>query len=504
MSRRPPSRAQPAPRARQRGALLLILALLMVLGSTWMGLRILSSAARPSASSAAPGLVEARDALLGVSMAMAVGGVTSAGRLPPPDFLDPAEVPANYDGNSNLACALSNWTAGAALPATGGTVPANIRCFGRLPWITLGLGGFGTAAPADPTGIVPWYAMSANLLSGCIPRLNPGVLNTSYTPFPPGTCKTVAQPFPWLTVRDYKGNLLTTRAAFVLILPGPAVGGQTRPTATLSGPSAYLDSVTVAASCQQPCVPGTYDNARFNWPDSVGLSFIQCAPPGVVKASDPSFTQPYNCNDRLLYVTIEELMEVAERRAAAYAAERLQAFFTANLFYPYAAPHDPAAASGFGQCQNGLLRGLVPHVAESNPADASRCTHTAFSVGSWFDSNGWGPFTYYAVAQDCTQPTPAGGPAANCGGATGVRLAAGASGNARALVIGAGAPLVAAPFAASRGAAQNRPSALVADYLDSATNVAGSNPVSATFNRYDAQNTPLARNYNDKTLVVAP
>jgi hypothetical protein len=482
------------------------MALILIIGGAWFGLKILGGARLASTANAAS-LNAARDALLGATTTLVVTGVTSPGRLPPPDFLDPGEGPANYDGNVNLGCALSNWVAGAALPVVGGTLPANIRCFGRIPWASLGLGEFGSVSQADPAGVVPWYAMSANLITGCIPALNPALLNTSYTTFPPGTCKTVAQPFPWLTVRDYKGNLVTNRAAFVLILPGPTLGAQRRGAAPLQGPAAYLDNVTVTAGCTQPCVPGSYDNARFNWPNNVGLSFVQCAPPGTATASDPSFAQPYLCNDRILYVTIDELMQVAERRALQYAADRLLAFYAINFFFPYAAPHDPAAAGGFGQCQNGLLRGLIPHVKESSGADPNRCTHGAFDFDSanpppltfeaWFNTNKWGDYIYYAVASDCTQVTPATDAAANCGGGSGVRLAAGASANARAMVISAGAPIASLPFAAARGAAQVRPSANIADYLDSNENANGDN-------RFDAPTTPLSRAYNDKSLVVAP
>ncbi len=473
----------------------------MVLGGAWVGIKILGRA-KSQAAVSERSLVVARDALLGATAAMAVFGTfIGPGRLPTPDFLDPGEGPANYDGDANGFCAQANWTIGNSLPVVGGTLPADIRCFGRLPWATLGLGEFGSMPQADPGGVVPWYAMSANLASGCITAINPALLNTTYTPFPPGTCKTVAQPFPWLTVRDYKGNILTTRAAFVLILPGPVLGAQNRPGSPLQGPAAYLDSVTVTVGCAQPCVPGAYNNARFNWPNNVGLSFIQCAPPGIGTGSDASFTQPYLCNDRILYVTIEEFMEVAERRALQYAADRLQAYFTLNTYYPYAAPHNPAAAGGFGQCQNGLIKGLIAHVKETNAADANRCTHPPFDfesvapltppVAGWFKQNKWGEYIYYAVAADCTQATP------TC--ATSVAtLSAGAVTNARALVIATGAPIIAAPFAASKGGAQAaRPSANIADYLDSTENSNGDN-------RFDAPTTPLARGYNDKTLVVAP
>ena len=326
----------------QRGAILLLFALLLVITGSWLGLRMLAQPkAVGSMRSGDAVLREARDALLGASMAMVVANVVRPGQLPTPDFLDPAEGPANYDGNNN-ECARSTWVAGAALPALGATPPQSTRCFGRLPWAVLGLGTFGSGTESDPSGAVPWYAISTNVAPNtCTRLLNPGLLITTHTP---GVCGTltplpaVRQPYPWLTVRDYKGNLLTNRAAFVLLLPGPSLGGQARTTTPLAGPAAYLDSVTVTASCSQPCVPGTYNNARFNWPDNVGLSFIQCAPPSQMSPNDPSFAQPYQCNDRLLYVTIDELMELAERRATQHIAEVLRAYYAANRFFPFAAP----------------------------------------------------------------------------------------------------------------------------------------------------------------------
>ncbi len=490
---------------RQRGAILLLFALLLVITGSWLGLRMLAQPkAVGSMRSGDAVLREARDALLGASLAMVVANVVRPGQLPTPDFLDPAEGPANYDGSYN-ACARSTWVAGAALPAMGAVLPASTRCLGRLPWATLGLGIFGSSTESDPVGAVPWYAFSTNLApSTCVRALNPALLNTTHTP---GTCGslTVTQPFPWLTVRDYKGNLLTSRAAFVLVLPGPPLGGQGRPTTPLAGPAAYLDSVTVTASCSQPCVPGTYNNARFNWPDNVGLSFIQCAPPSQLSPNDPSFAQPYQCNDRLLYVTIDELMEVAERRATQHIAEVLRAYYAANRFFPFAAPLTQLTLSPRlrGQCENGNLIGLPPTEATTSasaPPNPSPCTHPEFSaqVQGWFNANSWGDYMIYNVAADCTQPTPAASSVANCGGASGIRLAAGSVANARALLIGAGPAIVTAPFAASRpGLAQVRPSSLLADYLDSLENTNADV-------RYDAPTAPLARSFNDKTVVVAP
>ena len=489
---------------RQRGAALLIMALILILGGAWLGLRILG-AARPAEATAVPRLVEAREALLGATAATTgavnqIPGVASPGRMPAPDFLDPAGGNV-YDGFTNQACARSTWVAGAGLATLGGPagIATTLRCFGRLPWANLGLGAYAGVPASDPAGVLPWYAVSGNLTDACITALNPGVIDTTYAAFATGSCHLGAvgtRPFPWLTVRDPKGNLVTDRAAVVLILPGAPIGAQTRPAAPMQGPAAYLDSVTVTAGCAQPCVPGTYNNARFNWPDNVALSFIQCAQSGARTTPDPGYAQPYNCNDRIVFITIDELMEFAERRTAQYVADVLRAFYTTNFFFPYAAPLAQLAVPLRGQCENGASAGLIPWVATTG-ANPGPCTHPAFStqILNWFKTNRWGDYLFYTVAPDCTQASP--GSVANCGGGSGVRLGTGGTGNGRALVIGAGAPIASAPFAASRGVAQVRPSTLIADYLDSIENSNGNT-------LFDSPTTSLSRSYNDKITVVAP
>ncbi|MFN0163335.1 MAG: hypothetical protein ACKVQQ_19075 [Burkholderiales bacterium] len=486
-------RSSRPPLRRARGATLLLFALLIVIAGAWMGLRVLSGSPR-TGDAASQALADARDAIIGASMqgtgaAVVFGTVSSPGRLPAPDI---SQWEGDYDGTVDPAC----------LTSTGGTSPlggstnnaANLRCLGRLPWQDLGLGRYAGEPVNDPRGVIPWYAVSANLVTRCR-ALNPGVLASIYSAFGGTNCGSVAQPYPWLTVRDEKGNVVTSRAAAIFIVPGPALPGQTRPTAPLQTAAAYLDTVTVAASCVAPCVPGTYNNAALNLPNATGLSFIRCAI-GKVESNNPNFAQPYNCNDRIEFITIDQLMEIAERRVAEYAAGKLRAYFAANAFFPFAAPHDPAAASGRGECQSGLMRGLIPALAETNPGDAQRCTHAAFDtlLDSWFkdnvavNDNAWGDWIYYAVSPGCTQPGPA------CGAGV---LAVGTQTGLRALVIGSGAPIAAAPFAPSRGAAQVRPSANLADYLDSVVNADGNNA-------FEASSLPTRSDYNDKVLAVSP
>ncbi|MBL8377155.1 MAG: hypothetical protein JNM79_04765 [Burkholderiales bacterium] len=468
--------------------------MLIIIAGVWMGLRVLSSAPK-TGDAATQALADARDAVIGASMqgisaTVVFGTVSSPGRLPAPDI---SQWEGDYDGTVDPACLTST---GGNTALGGSTInAANLRCLGRLPWQDLGLGQYAGEPVNDPRGVIPWYAVSANLVTRCR-ALNPGVLLTTYSAFGGTNCGSVAQPYPWLTVRDEKGNVVTNRAAAVFIIPGPALPGQTRPAAPLPTAAAYLDTVTVAAGCIAPCVPGTYNNAALNLPNATGLSFIRCAI-GKVESNNPNYAQPYNCNDRIEFITIDQLMEITERRVAEYAAARLRAYFAANGFFPFAAPHDPLAASGRGECQSGLARGLIPALAETNPGgDAQRCTHPAFDalLDTWFkdnaavNDNAWGDWIYYAVSAGCTQPGPA------C--AAGV-LAAGSRTGLRAIVIGSGAPIVAAPFAPAKGAAQVRPSANVADYLDSTVNADADNA-------FEAGTLPVRPDYNDRVLAVSP
>ena len=67
-------------------------------------------------------------------------------------------------------------------------------------------------AAADATGEALWYAVSSNLVyeSPSYPFISPGLLGKSDG---------------WITVRDGTGAILSSRVAFVLIAPGPALAG---------------------------------------------------------------------------------------------------------------------------------------------------------------------------------------------------------------------------------------------------------------------------------------
>jgi hypothetical protein len=202
-------------------------------------------------------------------------------------------------------CATSTWVPGLPLidpnGASAATAP-KVRCFGRLPWLSYGLAGPSTVD--DEGGAVPWMFVSANLVvgAGCL-TLSANIVAYPYQ----GGCPSapLKVPFPWLTVVDNRGNVLSAQVAIVLILPGPAVtNAQRRTSPNDRSPTAYLDSLTVTATCPKPCVPGPYNNANYS--TNGAWTFVD-APPSTALGPPPAYYgQPFAFNDRLIYITASE------------------------------------------------------------------------------------------------------------------------------------------------------------------------------------------------------
>lgn len=266
-------------------------------------------------------LADAKIALIGYATG-AIGGGQRPGDLIIPDAFAATEVPGNYDGSADGGCLDSTKVNG--LPLINSD--ENMRCLGRLPWKDLGLSIRGSSEN-DPNGIMPWYAVSANLVDPtCLAVLNPNTLNLVNNPPPaPLDCTGATLPYPWLTVRDSGGNVLSNRVAAVIFMPGAVRGAQSRPSAPLGSVNQYLDTLVVPAGCATPCVQGTYNNAAMN------NDFI-VASEGVPLAASNHF------NDQLIYITIEELMAAVVGRAAGEARSVLKGYRGQNSNYPYAAP----------------------------------------------------------------------------------------------------------------------------------------------------------------------
>lgn len=480
------------------------------------------------------------------------------GNLLSPDMLSGVETPAyNYDGTANSGCLDaskpgSTPTPGLPLINSG----ANMRCLGRLPWKAYGM-SISSPSENDPNGVMPWYAISANLVDPLNVIFNPGLLNSNPA-------------HPWLTVRDMKGNVLSNRVAIVIILPGPALSGQSRPASPLGGPDQYLDSITVPAGCTAPCVPGIYKN--YDLDDDYIMGDEHRWIPDPNNPANQIEDNTYQFNDKLTYITIDELMPEIVTRAAGEARSALKSYNSAIHHFPDAAllgtTGTPVLGNDSGllpistcscasstscSCDFGLVSVAFTRSSSNwtsasgactntskvctctgagkcirSPTDftcdsSGNCTHNttgtytfapaanhvissalkgssctwfgstvdcngsgsftimetqlSASLASWFTDNLWHDYFYYHRSNTSS-------------------LQAGTQGSIQALLIGAGVPILSAPFA-SKGSAQTRPSANINDYLDSAENT--NNDL-----LFDATNKPRSSSYNDQVFIVAP
>jgi len=330
-----------------RGGVLIIFVLVLVLGSAATLFSMLDGRdiRIERDKRVAATLAAAKTGLIGFSIKAASGG-TRPGDLIIPDAL--TEGPPNYDGTADGGCLDKTKAATNGLPLINSDI--NMRCLGRLPWKDLGL-SINSPSENDAGGIMPWYAVSGNLVDPtCLSVLNPNILNLiNNSSLATLDCSGVTLPYPWLTVRDSSGNIVSNRVAAVIIIPGSVRGAQSRLSSPLGAANQYLDVLVVPAGCSAPCVPGTYSNADMD------NDFIMAS------ESEP-IASASNFNDQLVYITIEELMSVVEKRAAQEASYRLRDYYLnssgvpANRFYPYAA----TLGSSDNACVESNLKGLLP------------------------------------------------------------------------------------------------------------------------------------------------
>jgi hypothetical protein len=361
----------------QQGAALILLVMFIALGITAYTLKVFSpdwiQILQDTNDSNI--LSDAKAALLGYTLS---GASERPGDMPLPDYLSTSESPANYDGTSDGGCMDATKTDGLPLINSG----TNMRCLGRLPWQALGM-SISNPSQNDSLGYMPWYAVSANLVDPtCLSILNSDTLNMTYTGY---VCGGSTLPHPWLTVRDSQGNVLSSRVAVLLILPGKPIGTQARPSSPLGGVANYLDTVTVPATCTAPCVPGTYSNSDLD--DDFIMS-------GGISGSDST------SNDRVLYITIDELMAAVEKRAAGEARSQLIVYKTSKGSFP-----DAASLGYQGQsCVQGSNSGFLPLPMCHCTGSMCDCTFPAtikFTSDKNYSSND-GSCAYSAKICTCT------------------------------------------------------------------------------------------------------
>jgi hypothetical protein len=360
---------------KQKGIVLIVFAIILVLAAMAYLIKMFDPAALQAArdDKNAQFLGQAKQALIAYSASRTAVG-ERPGDMPRPDYL---EAIPDYDGTSDTGCLDAS-----ALPSGLPLIlsSTNVRCLGRLPWKTVSL-AISEPSQSDSAGNMPWYAVSGNLVDpGCAKFINPNLVNLPYAGY---VCNSdVATSYPWLTVIDSAGHILSDQVAAVIMLPGTTMPGQTRPAAPLGGVTNYLDAVTVPAGCVGACVPaGVYSNADF---DNIFVI-------------PPPFTAGSTSNDRLVYITIQELMRAVERRATQEAAVQLKRYYinssavAANRFYPYAA----TLGDVNNACVDANTAGLIPISAYANCTNATTCltnfpiTEVTFSLtsGAAFTSN---------------------------------------------------------------------------------------------------------------------
>ena len=339
----------------QGGAVLLAtLALTFVAGAGVLLARFDDAAtvrAREAAATARA-LAHARRALLGWSVAagLARSGESHAPGLLP--FPDRNTDPYGYDGEADcVTSGLSDRHLIGRLARIGEASPCPDRALG--------------VELRDGSGEPLWYAVSRNLVNhrgggASDPPINSGLLDA-----PPA--------YPWLRLIDANGNIVTAsdggplEIAAVVIAPGPPLPGQTR-TGLAPGPAHYLDSVTVNGV--------TYDNAdsdgcrdavagasaHTDCPGRAGEEFILHPDSRDTAAEADSF------NDRIAWITVEEVLRAAEARALGEMAVVLERYRSRHGAYPWLAPYagDPGAdptrtvlhhatADGAGGTRHGML-----------------------------------------------------------------------------------------------------------------------------------------------------
>lgn len=308
---------------KQKGAALIIFAVIFALAATAFLLTQLDGSGVKNERNKNNALIvsKAKTALIGYAIG-GIGNLQRPGDLIIPDSFGLTETPLNYDGSADSGCLDATKVNG--LPLINSDV--NMRCLGRLPWKDLGLSISGSSEN-DSNGIMPWYAVSANLVDPtCLAVLNSNTLNLINNPLPaPLDCTGATLPYPWLTVRDSSGNILSNRVAAVIFIPGAVRGTQSRPGVPLGSANQYLDALVVPVGCTVPCVPGSYSNAAMN------NDFVIASDGMPIAATN-------NFNDQLVYITVEELLAAVVTRAAGEARTVLKGYRSQNSQYPYAAP----------------------------------------------------------------------------------------------------------------------------------------------------------------------
>ncbi len=204
---------------RQRGLGLLLTFVILILAAGY----VLTSFLSPSSVRLAQDrqyadiLNRSREVIIAATVS-ASGASERPGNMPRPDVVADTAATKNYNGDAETGCFDQSKPNG--LPLIIDQV--NVRCLGRFPWRTFGFSN-NSFSENDPTGMMPWYAVSGNLaFQRCLEFINSDILAFSFTGHicpVDGIGTPTSLPYPWLSVRDARGVVISDRVAFVLVVP---------------------------------------------------------------------------------------------------------------------------------------------------------------------------------------------------------------------------------------------------------------------------------------------
>ena len=247
-------------------------------------------------------------------------------------------------------------------------VCSSSQYIGRFPWKTLGYGDV-----RDGNAECLWYALSP-AFRDTIPTASRNSVNAINS----STAGTI-------TIQGANGNVIASGVVAVIFSPGSTLSGQNR-----SGGTQLCSGTGIAAAADYLDSLNGVNNASGN---RIGndLTFI-------------SAQEGSNFNDRLIYVTQEDLYKPLRKRIVREIMGKVEIpaglykYFQTSSTYPY--PSSTAA----GIQDPILINGYIPYT------DAAM---QYALLGTWLINNGWFDLTTYSF----TSPTNV---AISVGGGTGV------------------------------------------------------------------------------------
>lgn len=292
-------------RPRQRGAVLMIMIVILVVGvvTALVGSLSISAIRTAQQKQTSAALTQAKDALIGFAIKVQISSSDIAcaatsncprpGDLPCPDM--------DNDGVAETSCG----------DASGSTGQASR--LGRLPWKTLGLPDL-----RDGSGERLWYAVSNNFKNNTRTTCNNSNLTGCLNSDTPGTISVFASDGTLINDAGAAG----TGVAAVVIAPGEALqrtdksATQDRSSAGINDPLNYLEVFNDYLDKINAGYPHTLineDNANFSDGSSTN-GFIQ----GPIKLLSGlgSDSDRMVVNDQLLVVTQDNIMQPVQKRVA--------------------------------------------------------------------------------------------------------------------------------------------------------------------------------------------